>query len=163
MRAAREEMAALADQRLDATTQRTILDNESMAGGARACGSWHCCRPAAAGTACGPAGSAWWRAERSARHSGCDGGVPLAANPAPCLAPCPAGTAAELQYQGRYVQGLLSRNTALQAEAEEQRLALDISRAGEEELARKGLACERVADSLVSWGVAERCLRQLAG
>lgn len=30
---AREEMAALADQRLDATTKQTICDNEAMAGG----------------------------------------------------------------------------------------------------------------------------------
>jgi hypothetical protein len=33
VRAAQEEMAVSTDQRLDATTQRTILDNEAMAGG----------------------------------------------------------------------------------------------------------------------------------
>lgn len=58
--------------------------------------------------------------------------------------------AAELQYQGRYVQSLLSSNAELQHEAEQLRLALDISRSSEQGLIRKALAGEKAADSLVS-------------
>lgn len=36
VQSAREEMVALTDQRLDATTQKAIIDNEAMAG--------ECCR-----------------------------------------------------------------------------------------------------------------------
>lgn len=86
--AAREEMATLADQRLDATTKQTICDNEAMAG--------------------------------------------------------------ELQYQGRHVQGLLGRNSALQKEVLDLRLALSIGRKNEEELAKKNLACEKTVDSLLA-------------
>ncbi|KAL4457431.1 hypothetical protein ABPG75_012296 [Micractinium tetrahymenae] len=88
VRAAREEMAALADRRLDATTKQTICDNEAMAG--------------------------------------------------------------ELQYQGRHVQGLLARNSVLQKEVAELRLALSIGRKNEEELARKNLACEKTIESLLA-------------
>ena len=56
----------------------------------------------------------------------------------------------ELQYQGRHVQGLLARNSALQGEAAELRVSLSISRRVEEELAGKALACEKLIDSLVS-------------
>ncbi|KAL4857838.1 Protein NipSnap 3A [Chlorella vulgaris] len=59
-------------------------------------------------------------------------------------------SAPELQYQGRYVQGLLSSNAELQHEAEQLRLALDISRSSEQELIRKALAGEKAADSLLA-------------
>ncbi|KAI3436467.1 hypothetical protein D9Q98_005884 [Chlorella vulgaris] len=88
VQSAREEMVALTDQRLDATTQKAIIDNEAMA--------------------------------------------------------------AELQYQGRYLQGLLSSNAELQHEAEQLRLALDISRSSEQGLIRKALAGEKAADSLLA-------------
>jgi hypothetical protein len=49
------------------------------------------------------------------------------------------------------VQGLLSRNGGLQAEAEQLRVQLDISRRNEAELARKAVACERTVESVVSF------------
>lgn len=56
VRAAREEMAALTDQRLEATTRQTIYDNEAMAGkqhGAAHFVQWSAihCRTAQQGTA----------------------------------------------------------------------------------------------------------------
>lgn len=47
------------------------------------------------------------------------------------------------------MQGLLARNSALQREAGELRVAVAIARANEEELARKVHACERTVESLV--------------
>jgi hypothetical protein len=46
VQAAREEMAALTDQRLEATTRQTIVDNEAMAGERLARGQLLCRRTA---------------------------------------------------------------------------------------------------------------------
>lgn len=48
------------------------------------------------------------------------------------------------------MHGLLSHNGGLQAEAEQLRAQLGISRRAEAELARKAVACEKTAASVVS-------------
>lgn len=123
--AAREEAAALADERLDATTKQTLLENEEMAGAVRVL-----CRLHREG-----------EFSAAAQHS--DRRVRCTAAPTPDRLP------GELQYQGRHAQAVLARCAALQAEAAELRAALGVARGTEEELAQKVVAAERTVASVV--------------
>ena len=78
------------------------------------------------------------------------------------LLPLPPAAEGELRYQGRHVQGLLARSSALQGEMAELRVALSISRGLEEELAGKALACEKTIDSLVSRVASQRRSQRLS-
>ena len=218
---AREEMAALTDLRLDATTRRTLIENEEMAGEAQTSSfsmSMNGC-------------AAPWCWVQGQRHELCS-----TAPRAPCpvhllphstlshptlspfnLAPFNPALLGELQYQGRHVPALLARNSALQkevgcgsgawvaavdlaqcrpllvewasaasqpklraallwpppwhhptthampaapclhAQVAELRVQLSIGRRNEEELAKKVLASERAAESLVRQRALRSC------
>ena len=61
----------------------------------------------------------------------------------------------ELLFQAMQVQRLLERNSGLQREVGQLRVELGVSRAAEQELARKNFEREAAVQALVSWRAAQ--------